>query len=111
CVVIAVRGRPSDALVRALSGAACVTILAMLAVILIDVVRGGAHVLSWELISQPPREGMTKGGIFPAIFGTAALTLLMTVAAVPAGVATAIYLKEYASPKSRLARVVRICIA
>jgi len=109
--VIAVRTRPGDALVRALSGAACFTILAMLAVILIDVLVGGAKVLSWELISQPPREGMTKGGIFPAIFGTAALTLLMTVAAVPAGVATAIYLNEYASPNSRLARIVRVCIA
>jgi phosphate transport system permease protein len=54
---------------------------------------------------------MTKGGIFPAIFGTAALTLLMTVAAVPAGIATAVYLNEYASPSSRVARLVRICIA
>jgi phosphate transport system permease protein len=69
------------------------------------------HVLSWTFISQAPEQGMTKGGIFPAIFGTAALTLLMTVAAVPAGVATAVYLTEYASQGSRLARLVRVCIA
>jgi phosphate transport system permease protein len=54
---------------------------------------------------------MTAGGVFPAIFGTVALTLLMTLAAVPAGVATAIFLTEYASMQSRLARIVRVCVA
>src|SRR5205085_9514888 len=72
---------------------------------------GGAGVLSWELVSEAPRSGMTAGGIFPAIFGTFALTLLMTIAAVPAGVATAVYLTEYAPTESRLARLVRVCIA
>ena len=100
-----------DRLLKALTGFACLTILAMLIVVLADVVIGGAKVVSWELVSEAPREGMTKGGIFPAIFGTAALTLLMTVAAVPAGIATAVYLTEYASPSSRIAKLVRICIA
>jgi phosphate transport system permease protein len=54
---------------------------------------------------------MTKGGIFPEIFGTVALTLLMTIVAVPAGVATAVYLSEYAPADSRLARAIRVCIA
>jgi phosphate transport system permease protein len=107
----AVLRRPADGILRVLTGAACFTILAMLFVVLADVIAGGAEVVSWELVSQAPREGMTKGGIFPAIFGTAALTLLMTVAAVPAGIATAVYLNEYASPSSRVARLVRICIA
>jgi phosphate transport system permease protein len=53
---------------------------------------------------------MTKGGILPAIVGTVALTLLMTVAAVPAGVATAIFLTEYAPKQSILARAIRVCI-
>jgi phosphate transport system permease protein len=83
----------------------------MLAIILFDVLAGGVRILGWEFITAAPREGMTKGGIFPAIFGTAALTLLMTMAAVPAGVATAIYLAEYAPPRSVLARAVRVCIA
>src|SRR5206468_4253173 len=61
--------------------------------------------------SAEPREGMTKGGIFPAIFGTVAMTLLMTVAAVPAGVATAIFLTEYAPANSKIARAIRVCIA
>jgi phosphate transport system permease protein len=54
---------------------------------------------------------MTEGGILPAIVGTAFLTLLMTVAAVPAGVATAVYLTEYAPSRSVMARIVRVSIA
>jgi phosphate transport system permease protein len=83
----------------------------MLAIVLGDVVIGGVRTLSWQFVSQAPREGMTQGGVFPAIFGTVALTLLMTLVAVPAGVATAVYLTEYASAKSLLARLVRVCVA
>ena len=75
-----------------------VIILAMLAIVLVDVVAGRRRTLSLGVPQRSrPRDGMTAGGIFPAIFGTVALTLLMTIAAVPAGVATAIYLTEYAS--------------
>jgi phosphate transport system permease protein len=93
------------------TGLATVIILAMLAVIVLDVLHGGLSVLSWSFLSEAPRNGMTAGGIFPAIVGTVALTLMMTVAAVPAGVATAVYLNEYAPPSSVVARVIRICIA
>lgn len=103
--------RAGDRALAMLSAAAVVVILAMLAVIVLDVVRGGVRTLSWEFVSAPPRDGMTAGGVFPAIFGTVAMTLLMTVAAVPAGVATAIYLTEYASMQSPLARLVRVCVA
>ena len=103
--------RAGDRALAMLSAAAVVVILAMLAVIVLDVVRGGARTLSWEFVSAPPRDGMTAGGVFPAIFGTVAMTLLMTVAAVPAGVATAIYLTEYASMQSPLARLIRVCVA
>jgi phosphate transport system permease protein len=50
---------------------------------------------------------MTEGGIFPAIFGTAFLVILMTLAVVPLGVSTAIYLQEYAPKKSRWVPLVR----
>jgi len=80
-------------------------IVAMLTIILI----GGWKSLTWEFISEFPREGMTKGGIFPAIVGTAIMTLVMTVAAVPFGAITAIYLAEYASD-NRLTRWVRMAI-
>jgi phosphate transport system permease protein len=84
--------------------------VALLAFILWDVVRGGAGRLSWEFLSSAPTEGMTEGGIFPAIYGTAILTLLMTVVVMPIGVLTAIYLHEYAPPRSRLAALVRVAV-
>jgi phosphate transport system permease protein len=101
----------ADRLLFVLTGIACLIILGMLVILVGDVIIGGAGVISWEFVSAAPREGMTKGGIFPAIFGTVALTLLMTIAAVPAGVATAVYLTEYAPSSSRIARLIRICIA
>ncbi len=53
---------------------------------------------------------MTGGGIFPAIYGTAVMTLLMTVAVLPVGVVTAVYLHEYAPPRSRMAEAVRVAV-
>jgi phosphate transport system permease protein len=105
------RSKVADRTLAVASAGAVVAILAMLVVILGDIVIGGSRVLSWEFLSAAPRDGMTAGGIFPAIFGTAALTLLMTIAAVPAGVATAVYLTEYASARSLAARAIRVCIA
>jgi phosphate transport system permease protein len=105
------RSRAADRVLLVLTITATGIILLMLAVVVLNVVLGGVGVLSWEFISAYPRKGMTEGGIFPAIVGTVFLTLLMTVAAVPAGVATAVYLTEYASSRSLVARLVRICIA
>ncbi len=105
------RSHAADRTLELLTGAATVIILLMLAIVILDVAGGGIRVLSWEFVSAYPRKGMTEGGIFPAIVGTVALTLLMTIAAVPAGVATAVYLTEYASSRSAVARLVRVCIA
>jgi phosphate transport system permease protein len=93
-----------------LTGFAALLILGILAVILVDVVRGGWGHLSWTFLSSPPAEGMTEGGIFPAIYGTAALTLLMTIAVLPVGVLTAVYLHEYAPAESRSAALIRVAI-
>jgi phosphate transport system permease protein len=93
-----------------LTGAAAVAIVVMLGFILWDVVAGGWSRLSLEFITRAPTQGMTAGGIFPAIYGTAILTLLMTVAVMPVGVATAIYLHEYAPRDSRLAELVRVAV-
>jgi phosphate transport system permease protein len=108
---LARRASLGDRTLISLTTLATVIVLAMLFVVLGDVIIGGWGIISWEFISAAPRDGMTKGGIFPAIFGTVALTLLMTIVAVPAGVATAVYLTEYASPSSRVARVIRVSIA
>ncbi|HHT9114439.1 MAG TPA: phosphate ABC transporter permease PstA, partial [Candidatus Wunengus sp. YC65] len=64
----------------------------------------------WEFVSGEPREANTEGGIFPAIFGTVMLVLIMSIAVVPLGVLTAVYLKEYASD-SIVARFVRISVS
>ena len=92
-------GRPrksiGEALPVVLLGASVVLILAILAVILGDVAWHGLPNISLRFLTQSPSEGLTGGGIFPAIVGTTMLVLLMSVAAVPLGVATAVYLHEY----------------
>ena len=87
--------RLGDRLAIGLLGMSVVLIIAILVVILGNIAIHGARQLTWEFISQPPRDGLTAGGIFPAIVGTAVLVILMSIAAVPLGVATAIYLHEY----------------
>jgi phosphate transport system permease protein len=57
----------------------------------------GIDVVSLEFIFDEPRNNMTEGGIWPAIFGTLAVTLIMVLLAVPVGVFAAIYLTEYAA--------------
>ncbi len=64
----------------------------------------------WEFVSDEPREANTEGGIFPAIFGTVMMVLIMSVIAVPLGVLTAVYLKEYASDNI-VSRLVRISVS
>ncbi len=93
-----------------LTGAAAALVVAMLALILVDVVRGGAGRITWQFLTAAPEDGMMGGGIFPAIYGTVVMTLLMTVAVMPVGVLTAVYLHEYAPPDSRLAGLVRVAV-
>ena len=62
-----------------------------------------------EFLTEEPREANTEGGVLPAIFGTAAMTLLMVVAVAPFGVVTALYLREYAR-QGRLVSIVRISV-
>jgi phosphate transport system permease protein len=93
-----------------LTGLAAFLMVGMLALILLDVIANGASHVTWTFLSQPPSDGMMGGGIFPAIVGTAALTLLMTLAVMPVGVLTAVYLHEYAPPGSRLAAWVRVAV-
>ncbi|MGH2652552.1 MAG: PstA family ABC transporter permease, partial [Actinomycetota bacterium] len=93
-----------------MTGLACLLILLMVAVILGNIVVHGWPRLSWEFLAGEPREGMTAGGIFPAIFGTVALVLLMTIAVLPLGVATAVYLHEYAPRGSKVVHGVRLAL-
>jgi phosphate transport system permease protein len=88
-----------DRLVVALLALSIILTLAILIVILGVIAVRGAGQVSWEFLTQPPKDGLTGGGIWPAIVGTAALVLLMTIVAVPLGVATAVYLHEYTPPE------------
>ena len=63
----------------------------------------------WEFVAGEPRESNTEGGIFPAIFGTVMMVMLMSLAAVPFGVLAALYLREYAR-QGFLVRLVRIAV-
>ena len=63
----------------------------------------------WEFLSGDPRESNTEGGIFPAIFGTVMMVMLMSVLAVPFGVLAALYLREYAK-QGIFVRAVRIAV-
>lgn len=63
----------------------------------------------WEFLSDSPREGNTEGGVFPALFGTVLMVLLMSLLVTPFGVLAAVYLHEYAY-QGRLTRIIRIAV-
>lgn len=63
----------------------------------------------WEFVSDEPREANTEGGIFPAIFGTVMMVIIMSIMVVPFGVVAAVYLREYAK-QGPLTQVIRIAV-
>lgn len=77
--------------------------------VIVFIFYNGIGAISWEFLTQPPRQGMTEGGIWPAILGTIFLTLGTAVAAIPLGIGAAIYLAEYASD-TKLTRTIRLAI-
>jgi phosphate transport system permease protein len=93
-----------------LTGAATWLIVAMLAVILANVVYHGLQGLSWRFISTVPAGDLfdpQTTGVLPMILGTSAKVFLMTIFVMPVGVITAIYLSEYAHPRSLFTRLIR----
>ena len=72
------------------------------------IVKGGPAI-SWEFLFTQPRDGMTAGGIFPALVGTIWLVVVALLASVPIGVAAALYLSEYA-PDNLLTRAINLAI-
>ena len=95
---------------QSLSALACLIIVTMVAIILGNIVIHGAGHISIPFLTRAPEAGMTSGGIFPAIFGTVALVILMTIVVIPLGVATAIYMHEYAPKRSKVVHLVRLAI-
>jgi phosphate transport system permease protein len=80
-----------------------------LLIIVYFLVAKGWRAIDWTFLTQPPMEAMTKGGILPCIVGTLCLSLGAIVVALPIGVASAVYLHEYARP-GRTLRLIRLGI-
>ncbi len=89
-----------DHATRWLTALAGASIIAILAILIGIISYNGWERLSWEFLTAAPSEGMTGGGIFPAIFGTVALVVIMTLFVAPAGVFVAIYFSEYSNRSS-----------
>ncbi len=100
------RGRAQNIMFFCLRGVAACNVLALVAVCAF-LFYNGLPALSWEFISQAPRSMMTEGGILPCIMGTAILSLGALLLAFPMGVASAVYLHEYAK-RNAFARYVRL---
>jgi phosphate transport system permease protein len=88
---------------------AVVLIVLVVGGILSYIFVNGVGTISWDFLTQPPRDSMTAGGIMPAIIGTFYLTLGAILIALPLGVTSAIYLSEYAK-QGLLLRIIRIGI-
>jgi len=89
-----------------LVGLATIIVIAILVIILQDIVVHGLPALSWEFLTQPPKDLGRAGGIFPAIVGTLYLVLGAIAIALPLGVGAAIYLVEY-TREGRITKIIR----
>lgn len=81
-------------------------IVVILFYILGFIIVKGVSVISWDFLTQPPTNGMTGGGILPAIVGTFALMIGSAIFAFPVGVMSGVYMNEYA-PKGKLVNFIR----
>jgi len=83
-------------------------ILPVLIILTTLIVKGGPAI-SWEFLFDDPRDGMTAGGIFPALVGTIWLVAVALLVSVPLGIAAAVYLSEFA-PDNWFTRVINLAI-
>jgi len=94
---------------RFMLGAMTASLILPVALILGTLVIKGTPVISFDFLFTSPTNGMTEGGIFPALLGTILLVLVALLASVPLGVAAAIYLSEYA-PNNWFTRTINLAI-
>ncbi len=93
----------------ALVRASALIITLALGGILLYILANGISVISWDFITQRPTDAMTKGGIMPAILGTIYLTIGAIAIGLPLGIASAVYLTEYAR-QGRVIRLIKVGI-
>jgi len=99
----------SEWITRWLMRATTYFVVFVIAFIILKIVWNGLPTISWEFLAEMPRNSGAEGGILPAIVGTLLLVLGTVAVALPLGMATAIYLSEYARP-GRFTRTVRLAI-
>ena len=85
-------------------------ILFTIVYLILEMYIGGRNYLTIEFLTSEPKDGMTAGGIFPAIVGTVLLVIIMSIICVPIGTITAIYLNEYANKKSLFTKSIRFAV-
>lgn len=93
-----------------ISGAAALLLMLFVIYFLTDIFLSAKSHLTLDFILKSPEQGLTEGGIFPAIMGTALLVILMSIVGVPFGVITALYLTLYTKESSKTARTIRFAI-
>lgn len=103
------RNKRNQRAFRLLFGTMTLILIVPVVMILGLLVVKGSPALSWEFFTASPTNGLTEGGIFPALVGTLWLVAVALVASVPLGVAAAIYLSEYASD-NLLTRLINLAI-
>ncbi len=106
---INLRHKRTEVLVKLLFGMMTALLILPVALILGVLIYKGSPVLSLEFLLTEPTNGMTAGGIFPALVGTIWLVAVALIASIPVGVAAALYLSEYA-PNNWLTRTINLAI-
>ncbi len=103
------RNEHRDFLVQSLFFLMTMLLILPVLIILATLIWKGGPAISWEFLFSKPTNGMTAGGIFPALVGTVWLVTVALLVSVPLGIAAALYLSEYA-PDNWLTRVINLAI-
>jgi phosphate transport system permease protein len=103
------RNQRIQKLFQILLGSMTITLMIPVAIIMAMLVVKGGPAISFDFLFTTPTNGMTAGGIFPALLGTVCLVVVGLIASVPLGIAAAIYLSEYA-PDNGFTRAINLAI-
>jgi phosphate transport system permease protein len=103
------KNRKAETVIYWLMRGVTYSIVLVIAYIVFDILKNGLPAISWEFLSGYPRRSGSEGGIFPAIVGTFYLVTVTIIIALPLGMASAIYLSEYAK-QDRYTRLIRLAI-
>ena len=90
-----------------LFGLSAILVVGVLVAILFYIFQNGISVINWDFLTKMPEDGMTKGGIYPAIIGTLCLVAGSLIFAIPVGICSGIYMNEYLQ-EGRLKRIITL---